>query len=155
MDKARYFEMEYILYFFEKYLFSIVRSESVVGTISPSIAVGKTSMSIIGETIAVVTSVSQSVTVVTSIQNSGVSLSLGFGFSLTFSQEMRSKSVVGTISPSIAVGKTSMGIITSIIGGVVTSVTQSVTVVTSIQNSWVSLSLGFSFSLTFSQEMRS
>merc|ERR1719219_598133 len=106
-------------------------------------------MSIIGETIAVVTSVSQSVTVVTSIQNSGVS------FSLTFSQEMRSKSVVGTISPSIAVGKTSMGIITSIIGGVVTSVAQSVTVVTSIQNSWVSLSLGFSFSLTFSQEMRS
>merc|ERR1711936_818692 len=140
MDKARYFEMEYIFYFFEKYLFSIVRSESVVGTISPPIAVGKTSMSIIGETIAVVTSVSQSVTVVTSIQNSGVSLSLRFGFSLTFSQEMRSKSVVGTISPSIAVGKTSMGIIT----GVVTSVTQSVTVVTSIQNSWVSLSLGFS-----------
>merc|ERR1719220_146100 len=128
---------------------TIVRSESVVGTISPSIAVGKTSMSIIGETIAVVTSVSQSITVITSIQNSGV------GFSLTFSQEMRSKSVVGTISPSIAVGKTSMGIITSIIGGVVTSVAQSITVVTSIQNSWVSLSLGFSFSLTFSQEMRS
>merc|ERR1719474_1592513 len=103
--------------------------------------------SIIGETIAiaVVTSVSQSVTVVTSIQNSWVSLSLRFGFSLTFSQEMRSKSVVGTISPSIAVGKTSMGIITSIIGGVVTSVTsivaQSVTIVTTIQNSGISLGL--------------
>merc|ERR1712241_89117 len=97
--------------------------------------------------IAIVTSVSQSVTVVTSIQNSWVSLSLGFGFSLTFSQEMRAKSIVGTIGPSITVGKTSIAI--------VTSVAQSVTVVTSIQDSWVSLSLGFSFSLTFSQEMRS
>merc|ERR1711936_596951 len=151
MDKARYFEMEYILYFFEKYLFSIVRSESVVGTISPSIAVGKTSMSIIGETIAIVTSVAQSVTVVTTIQNSWVSLSLGFGFSLTFSHEMRSKSIVGTISPSIAVGETSIAIVTS----VTSIVAQSVTIVTTIQISWVSLSLRFSFSLTFSQEMRS
>merc|ERR1712066_900454 len=110
--------------------------------------------SIIGETIAIAieTSVSQSVTsvtIVTSIQNSWVSLSLGFGFSLTFSQEMRSKSVVGTIGPSIIVGKTSMGIVTS----VTSIVAQSVTVITTIQNSWVSLSLGFGFSLTFSQEM--
>merc|ERR1712203_1168114 len=109
-------------------------------------------MSIIGETIAVVTSVSQSVTVVTSIQNSGVSLSLRFGFSLTFSQEMRSKSVVGTIGPSITVGKTSMGIVGETSIAIVTSVTsivaQSVTIVTTIQISWVSLSLGFSFSFS-------
>merc|ERR1712241_1397437 len=103
-------------------------------------------MSIIRETIAIaiVTSVAQSVTVVTSIQNSWVSL--------TFSQEMRSKSIVGTIGPSITVGKTSMGIVGETSIAIVTSVAQSVTVVTSIQDSWVSLSLGFSFSLTFSQE---
>merc|ERR1739848_486831 len=103
-------------------------------------------MSIIGETIAVVTSVSQSVTVVTSIQNSWVSLR--FSFSLTFSQEMRSKSVVGTISPSVTVGKTSMGIVGETGIAIVTSVTsivaQSVTIVTTIQNSGISLGLGFS-----------
>merc|ERR1712048_1465560 len=137
-----------------------MRSKSVVGTISPSIAVGKTSMGIITSIIGgVVTSVAQSVSVVTSIQNSWVSLSLGFSFSLTFSQEMRSKSVVGTIGPSVTVGKTSMGIVGETGIAIVTSVTsivaQSVTVVTTIQISWVSLSLGFGFSLTFSQEMRS
>merc|ERR1711973_1034535 len=104
-------------------------------------------MGIIGETItiAIVTSVAQAITVVTTIQNSGVSLSLRFSFSLTFSQKMGSKSIVGTISPSVAVGKTSMGIVGE----------TSIAIVTTIQNSGVSLSLGFGFSLTFSQEMRS
>merc|ERR1711881_523974 len=105
-------------------------------------------MSIIGETIAIITSVAQSVTVVTSIQNSWVSLSLGFGFSLTFSQKMRSKSVVGTISPSVTVGKTSMGIVgetgIAIVTPVTSIVAQSVTVVTTIQNSGIGLSLGLS-----------
>ena len=59
-----------------------MRSKSVVGTIGPSITVGKTSMGIVGETgIAIVTSVTsivaQSVTVVTTIQNSGIGLGLG------------------------------------------------------------------------------
>merc|ERR1712121_626778 len=102
-------------------------------------------MGIIGEsiTIAIVTSVAQAITVVTTIQNSGVSLSLRFSFSLTFSQKMGSKSIVGTISPSVAVGKTSMGIVGETGIAIVTSVTpivsQSVTVVTTIQNSGISL----------------
>merc|ERR1712121_144771 len=110
-------------------------------------------MGIIWETItiAIVTSVAQAIAVVTTIQNSRVSLSLRFSFSLTFSQKMGSKSIVGTISPSVAVGKTSMGIVGKTSTAIVTSVTSIVsqTVVTTIQNSWVS------FSLAFSQKMGS
>merc|ERR1711881_555294 len=103
-------------------------------------------MGVVGESISIVTSVTsiiaQTVAVVTTVQNSRVSFSL----SLTFST-IRSKAIVRTISPAVTVGKTSMGIVgetITIVASVTSIIAQTVAVVTTVQNSWVSLSLGLS-----------
>merc|ERR1711881_179677 len=100
-------------------------------------------MGVVGESISIVTSVTsiiaQTVAVVTTVQNSRVSFSL----SLTFST-IRSKAIVRTISPAVTVGKTSMGIVgetITIVASVTSIIAQTVAVVTTVQNSWVSLGL--------------
>merc|ERR1719189_3471765 len=130
-------------------LTAIDGSESIVGTISPSVGVGKTSLdssvmagiiSSIGVSITIVsqTIVSQTtITVVTTIQDSGISFS--FSLSFTFGNYVGNgtNSIVGTISPSIGIGKTSldstsMAIIGSMEGVPVTIVSQTITVVTTV-----------------------
>merc|ERR1712021_290776 len=86
----RYFVMEYIAYLFDKKDLFSVRSESVVGSISPSVSVGSTDLLGIVTVEAIVTSES-------TIVGSGLSLSLRFDLSFTFAQKMGSDSVVGSI----------------------------------------------------------
>merc|ERR1711997_485799 len=152
-------DLYYISYLFDKDLFSIDGTKSIVGTISPSVGIGKTSLdsstmvgivaSIVGVSVTIVSQTT--ITVVTTIQDSGIS------FCFTFLTAIDgSKSIVGTISPSVGVGKTSLdssvmaGIVSSI-GVSITIVSQTIvsqttiTVVTTIQDSGIS----FSFSLSF------
>merc|ERR1719384_2025977 len=90
------------------FLTAIDGTKSIVGTISPSVGIGKTSLdsstmegivaSIVGVSVTIVSQTT--ITVVTTIQDSGIS------FCFTFLTAIdRSKSIVGTISPSVGVGK--------------------------------------------------
>merc|ERR1711997_644827 len=139
-------DLYYISYLFDKDLFSIDGTKSIVGTISPSVGIGKTSLdsstmvgivaSIVGVSVTIVSQTT--ITVVTTIQDSGIS------FSFTFLTAIDgSKSIVGTISPSVGVGKTSLD--STVVTGIISSIWASITIVTTIQDSGIS----FSFSLSF------
>merc|ERR1712083_308788 len=106
--------------------------------------------SIVGVSVTIVSQTT--ITVVTTIQDSGIS----FSFTLLTAID-GSKSIVGTISPSVGVGKTSLDstVVASIISSIWVSITivsqTTITVVTTIQDSGISFS--FSLSFTFGNYM--
>merc|ERR1711997_83622 len=79
-------DLYYISYLFDKDLFSIDGTKSIVGTISPSVGIGKTSLdsstmvgivaSIVGGSVTIVSQTT--ITVVTTIQDSGICFSFTF-----------------------------------------------------------------------------